>query len=205
MGWTVINENESPRTSAEERNFLIRELGYSKVDTGEYAKVVAATKVGSAWFMAVEYSDLDEKVASIYDVDTGPITMGIVVITSRKNGEFGFKIIDENAGPFNTNAPARIINKLSPLTAGGKAAEWAARWRDDCRKIEAAKRREKAWHVGDKIKLKSPVIFSGSGYDSFVVSSYTTAGGNQRRCYYAEGVGLVRLKPEHLIAAEIHP
>jgi len=51
---------------------------------------------------------------------------------SRKSADkFGFKIMDESAGPTMSQCPKSILNKLSALPEGS-AWDWARQWRARC-------------------------------------------------------------------------
>jgi hypothetical protein len=51
---------------------------------------------------------------------------------SRKSADkFGYKILDETAGPTMSQCPKSILNKLSALPDGG-AWDWARQWRARC-------------------------------------------------------------------------
>ena len=67
---------------------------------------------------------------------------GEVILTSRKKGEFGYKNIGEDSGPFYYDCPAKMINELDILAPVDPDSN-AGIWREECRKKRAARRVKK--------------------------------------------------------------
>lgn len=66
-----------------------------------------------------------------YNKKTGMV-YGIVLLTHWFDGELRIKSMDETMGPRESNCPARIIKKLSPLTPETDPNGWCAAWRSRC-------------------------------------------------------------------------
>lgn len=60
--------------------------------------------------------------------------LGLVVLTDRRGGQFGYKLISEDMGPCESDCPAAILNLLSNPAPN----DWARAWRERCRAKHAA-------------------------------------------------------------------
>lgn len=200
MGWTGIASYNAPTTQAEERAFFEKELNY-KNDAGETATVVAMSKVGSCWYVAIEYAHNDATACRWYGNGTTHVG-GLVIKTSRYNGEFDYKLIDEIAGPVDAEAPAKIINLLTPLNDSG-ATKWARDWRKACTTNRKTKKAIKSIKDGVTIRLAKPVSFGGVSVDTATATTYYTTRGRARRCYSNPLVGKFRLSPADLVGFEV--
>ena len=69
---------------------------------------------------------LREGYLAIRDDRTGAVS-AVVVLIDRRAGEIGFKIIDEEMGPFYYRAPEKVLRALTPTTN-----ETAQGWRVAC-------------------------------------------------------------------------
>ena len=65
---------------------------------------------------------------------------GMIFITQRKNGNFAYKDISEDCGPYYYDAPLNMIDKLDKLAP--TASQYAAKWREAVRQHHARKNAE---------------------------------------------------------------
>ena len=98
----------------------------------------------------------------------------VVKYTPRaKDGwNFGFVWTDESAGPYPANAPARILDLLSPLEElgyEGNSLKWAGRWRKTSRAILA--RPKLALRTGAILALDKPIQWNGASLDRLEVKN----------------------------------
>jgi hypothetical protein len=111
MGWSFENTRVSDVCG-----YLKRAL------EGENDKSIfrhlASSKVGDVVYIATEFTN---KILGETKV------MGTVVLTENKNGEFGYKIMDEDMGPFYYDCPPKILKLLSPTDC-----KQASEWRQKC-------------------------------------------------------------------------
>jgi hypothetical protein len=142
MGWTSFTDNANLKAS----EILTRELTGKNSDGATWEIVDHATK--SREFYAI---------CKFTAPNNAPIFYGVVVLFSRKNGEFGYKEMGETCGPNAARAPVRIIDALDrlapidPLDAR-QSAQWAKKWREACR--TNAKRKPKTIvKPGDIVKF----------------------------------------------------
>lgn len=75
---------------------------------------------------------------------------GIVVLTSRKDGEFLYKEMSEDCGPYYYDAPKKMLDMLDQLAPD--PGEYAQKWRAKCREKLAAKKSRTVWQAGDRIE-----------------------------------------------------
>jgi hypothetical protein len=100
---------------------------------------------------------------------------------------FGYKDMDESMGPCATDCPKRILDQLTP-----PLNEYAAKWREECRKNNNVKK-------GDKIRLANPLKFNdGSMLSEFIVESL-----RPMRFVSLENGGLYRMQRWCLKGAEV--
>ena len=105
MGWTSHSRWNSPRTREEERAEIVR-LHTTLIDTAPYtAECLMACKVGSTWYAAIRLTrepgrEIAGPVMSGYVPDErGAITYAGVVLTDRRDGEWGYKSMCESMAP----------------------------------------------------------------------------------------------------------
>lgn len=160
MGWTGLY------TDRPAKEIIVKELTFDD-GKGNAGRVVAiATKLNVsyvAWQRT--YAAGTE---SMYSGKT--FTIGMVVLHHRKQGEFVYKEISEDMGPCERQCPAAILDLLSPVEefAQGECAEWANKWRADCR-AAIAKRRQ-APGDGATIRFKEPIKFTnGDTISAFTI------------------------------------
>lgn len=119
-------------------------------------KIVDHSVKGSTVYLACECKWLDGKAE----------TIGMVCITSKHGDERCIKEVTECMGPYETECPLRIINKLSPTNS-----EYANQWRERCRAYAASQSGSKRLKVGQAIEFASPLKFNDGTQESrFVVT-----------------------------------
>jgi len=144
MGWTIHYD-----IPTDERREILNILRWPYP-----AEVLKLRKVGSIWFAAVRFSPkgdtLPENIRGQYTPDhTGSITACIVILTSRKNGEWGYKDMSEDMGPAEPycRCPNSILKLLSPTSN-----PYALAFRDRCRRWNNRSR----LNIGDRIRIPEP-------------------------------------------------
>ena len=165
MGWTCYSRRTSPKTRAEERAEIVR-LYTALVPEADYtAECLMASKVGSTWYVAIRLTPKAGAAADAlplrgYVPDaTGAIVYAGVILTSRKDGEWGYKDLCETMGPFEAEAPARLLALLSPLDAGVETH--ATAWRERVAAYHAAKCARPKVRPGDVVEFDAPIEFVG--------------------------------------------
>ena len=205
MGWTVYYRQNSPRTYAAEKAEILNLFSVTDAAAakGISMDVLQASKVDSTWYVAVKVTGRGDSAAPYVTDADGTYVAAAVILTSRKNGEWGYKDMTETMGPRESKAPATLLAKLSPLRDGDGNGAFARRWRADC---EEYANRVKPKH-GDRIKLAEPVTFPRLKGQSVKVTevecTYYMRRGKKLTCYRHPDVGLLRLRPDHLRGATI--
>lgn len=110
MGW------DYQKTAADTETVIRREL-----ERGGYA-VRHYHRKGSAAYVAFTQPD-------------GVTTTAVVVLVNRRGGALGLKWMHETEGPHYHDAPAELLDALSPLDRG-----YAQQWRARCREQIANRR-----------------------------------------------------------------
>jgi hypothetical protein len=87
----------------------------------EFPGIIASEQIGSTVYAAL-------------NTDCGRV-LGLVVLTDRRGGQFGYKPMDESMGPCESDCPAHILNRLTNPAPN----EWAEQWRERCRANIAGK------------------------------------------------------------------
>lgn len=148
MGWTTYAADCSPKTRAEERAEIGR-LYTTLVESAPYtAECLIASKVGSVWYLAVRLMPrsgqgiAEPPMRGYVPDDTGRIVYAGVVLTSRRDGEWGYEDLCEAMAPHAAAVPLKLLTLLSPLDP--KAGRYAQGWRDEvCATHEAKRDRRK--------------------------------------------------------------
>ena len=106
---------------------------------------------------------LSERGSTVYAVmyrenpseNTPRVYFGMVFMTSRKNGEFNYKDIGEECGPYQYDAPLKMVDMLDKLAPnpGGYAEKWRAAIRENHAKRKA--RQKIAWLPGMRVQFSS--------------------------------------------------
>ena len=103
-----------------------------------------ASKVGSVWYLAIRLTPkpgagiAEAAVRGYVPNATGSIVYAGVVMTSRSDGEGGYKDLCESMGPSDAAAPLKLLPLLSPLDP--ETDRHAQGWRDRVRATHAARR-----------------------------------------------------------------
>jgi hypothetical protein len=153
MGYTSFLDNASLKAS----DILTRELTGSNDSGASWEFIDKATK-GNVFYAVCKFTA----------PGNDPVFYGVIVQFSRSKGEFGYKELTENCGPYSANAPVRMIDlldKLAPIDPldARQSAQWALTWRNKCR--ENAKRKPKT-----KVKKGDIVKFSPHGREFELIS-----------------------------------
>lgn len=118
MGWTFFNASGKPS------EILTRE--FTQIPSAQYPsefKVIDQATRGNTWYAVIQSTN-PEGLVRVY---------GMVCLFTFRRGEFGYKEIAEECGPYQCQAPLRIVNlldKLSPNPSGMFAAKWRQSVRD---------------------------------------------------------------------------
>lgn len=126
MGWTYYWAPSTTKTA----DLVIKDLE-GKTKTRQWEVIDHAMR-GSVFYGLVKVTDLTDGTVSHY---------GAVWLTSRRNGEFGYKDMSEGAHPYYYDCPKRILDKLDKLAPnpGQSAREWRQRCRDKAAKGRGSK------------------------------------------------------------------
>ena len=164
MGWTTYARWNSPKDRAAERAEIIRIFtAYSAAPFT--ATCLMASKVGSTWCLAIRLTPnpgetLPEGHYGGYVRDAeGAITFAAVALTSRPDGEWGYKSLSESMGPLKAEALMRLLALLSPLAGGSE--DHAAGWRRRVAEGHARRRGCLKVRPGDRIELDHALRFGG--------------------------------------------
>ena len=187
MGWLFYTDGRV-QTYADEK----AEIARLCTSHGERRKteLVKACKVGSTWYAAAKVTNIDgtpvEDTTYVTDAD-GSITFGAVFLTRYDDGCWGYKDMEESAGPVESRAPLNLLALLSELK---DPDSYAHAWRRRCRDWAAIP----DYQEGDRIKLAAPVTLSDGSTCQIVTVTHYRRGRQKRRCYRIEETrGLVRL------------
>lgn len=127
MGWTFFRDYNTRETRAD---IIRREFEQQPSERNPWA---------------YGFEQISERGATVYAImwrenpseNTPRQYFGIVFLTQRKAGEFGYKEIGEECGPHSYDAPLNMINKLDQLSPNAPA--YAAGWRQSVREHHANK------------------------------------------------------------------
>ncbi|MEM7671052.1 MAG: hypothetical protein AAF317_18330 [Pseudomonadota bacterium] len=197
MGWLFYTDRRV-QTYADEKAEIAR-LCTFEGDTRK-TELVKACKVGSAWYAAARITNLDgtpvEDATYMTDPD-GSVTFAAVFLTRYDDGCWGYKDMEESAGPVESRAPLGILDLLSELK---DPDSYAHTWRQRCRDWAAIPEYEE----GDKIRLAKPVSLTDGSTCQIVTATTYRRGRQKRRCYRIEETGgLVRLSKASLTGSEL--
>ena len=197
MGWLFYTDGRV-QTYADEEAEIARLCTFE----GERRKteLVKACKVGSTWYAAARVTNLDgtavEDATYVTDPD-GSITFGAVFLTRYDDGCWGYKDMEESAGPVESRAPLSLLALLSELK---DPDSYAHAWRQRCQNWAAIP----DYAEGDKIRLAAPVMLSDGSTCQIVTATHYRRGRQKRRCYRIEETGaLVRLSKASLAGSEL--
>ena len=139
MGWTYFADHNQRETRAD---IIRREFEHAPTEKNP---------VGYGF----EY--ITERGATVYaimwreTVGAPRVYFGMVFMTKRAKGEFGYKDVSEDCGPYQYGAPLKMINMLDQLAPDPSG--YAAKWRAAVRERYAAKRARPVLAVGARVIL----------------------------------------------------
>ncbi|MEY8827907.1 hypothetical protein AB9K34_05770 [Sedimentitalea sp. XS_ASV28] len=197
MGWLFYTDRRVK--SYADKKAEITRLCTFETDTRRTV-LVRACKVGSTWYAALRLTNVDgspvEDATYVTD-DDGSITFGAVFLTRYDEGCWGYKDMEEGAGPVESRAPLSLIALLSELK---DPDSYAHAWRQRCRDWAAIP----DYDEGDRIKLAAPVTLTDGSTCQIVTATHYRHGAQKRRCYRVEETGgLVRLSKASLAGSEL--
>ena len=126
MGWTSFNDMPGLTTG----EILTREMSGTNADGVRWSIVDQSTRPG-VWYA----------LACMEKSGSDPVFYGLVCLfkRSKKTGEFSYKDMSEDVGPFYYDCPVRILDKLDQLAPNPGAL--ADGWRVRCRAKHAEKKK----------------------------------------------------------------
>ena len=197
MGWLFYTDRRV-KSYADEKAEIARLCSF-ETDTRKTV-LLKACKVGSTWYAVARITTLDgapvEDATYLPDAD-GSITFGAVFLTRYDDGCWGYKDMEESAGPVESRAPLSLLALLSELK---DPDSYAHAWRQRCQDWAAIPDYEE----GDKIKLATPVTLTDGSTCQIVTATHYRRGRQKRRCYRIEETGgLVRLSKASLAGSEL--
>ena len=197
MGWLFYTDRRV-QTYADEKAEITRLCAF-ETDMRR-TTLVKASKVGSTWYAAAKVESLDpaplEDRTYVTDNDES-FTFGAVFLTRYDDGCWGYKDMEESAGPVESRAPLSLLALLSELK---DPDSYAHAWRQRCQDWAAIPDYEE----GDKIKLAAPVTLTDGSTCQIVTATHYKRGRQKRRCYRIEETGgLVRLSKASLAGSEL--
>jgi hypothetical protein len=119
---------------------------------GDKREIVACATVHNVFYAAVR--DLEDDYRKPGEV------WAFIALLRRQRGEFnfGYKDMSETMGPVECNAPARVLDALTPTDN-----EYALEWREECRKNLAKAEERKKVRRGSIIELPRELGFGEAG------------------------------------------
>ena len=197
MGWLFYTDRRV-KSYADEKAEIAR-LCTFETDTRKTV-LLKACKVGSTWYAALRLTNVDGSPvedATYATDDDGSITFGAVFLTRYDDGCWGYKDLEEAAGPVESRAPLSLLALLSELK---DPESYAHAWRRRCRDWAAIP----DYDEGDRIRLAAPVTLTDGSTCQIVTATHYQRGGKNRRCYRSEETGgLVRLSKASLAGSEL--
>jgi hypothetical protein len=173
MGWTCLYSPPCDER-AEIENLVTCE------NEDRAMRPILTIRKGTVWYLAVEVTLKAANQKSFdYEVDgLGRYVFAAVILTSRNNGEWCYKDMEETMGPCEAQAPLKLLNLLSETTR-----EYAISWRERCKSYAAITSR-KISH-GDIIRLAQPIEFTdGVERSLFKVQRERFAGAKRQTTYF---------------------
>lgn len=156
MGWTSYHANNY-KNGKVDRKAECDAYWQDSLNYGNY-KVLKSTMVGSTYYAAVKalkkYSDERDENGNrlVVDIPENEQTVfAAVMLTSTNSKEyynFSYKSMGETCGPCAYDCPESILKLLSPTDN-----EYAAKWREKCRKYNKSKKEFSSFSVGTKLKI----------------------------------------------------
>ncbi len=197
MGWLFYTDRRV-KTYADEKAEITRLCTFET--EARKSVLLKACKVGSTWYAAAKLTNVDgsrvEDATYVTDED-GSITFAAVFLMRYDQGCWGYKDMEESAGPVESRAPLGLLALLSELK---DPENYAFAWRQRCRDWAAIP----DYAEGDKIKLAAPVTLTDGSTCQIVTATHYRSGGKKRRCYRIEETGgFVRLSKASLAGSEL--
>ena len=197
MGWLFYTDRRV-KTYADEKAEITRLCTFDS--DARKTVLLKACKVGSTWYAALRLTHVDgspvEDATYVTDAD-GSITFAAVFLTRYDDGCWGYKDLEEAAGPVESRAPLSLLALLSELK---DPESYAHAWRRRCRDWAAIP----DYDEGDRIRLAAPVTLTDGSTCQIVTATHYQRGGKNRRCYRSEETGgLVRLSKASLAGSEL--
>jgi hypothetical protein len=124
MGWTFFTDYTPHATRAD---IIRREFEQRATDKNPHAFGFEQITTRGAVVYAIMWRDSPDQPRAYF---------GMVFLTQRKGGEFGYKDMGEECGPHYYDAPLGMIDKLDQLAP---ATGYAAGWRESVRQHHARK------------------------------------------------------------------
>lgn len=155
------------------------------------------SKRGTTWYVAFSFEVCRP---SLVENPLQKCTTAGIVLTKRYAGEWGYKTLDETAGPYQFDAPLKLLDLLSE-TDNTHALEW----RQACRDRAVLRAKIRSIKDGDRIKLDSPLDFGSFEEDTFRAVDWKnyTKRGKTKRVYWAESARThVRLTHDNLLSRQ---
>lgn len=143
MGWTFFQDN--PQLSRAQ--IIERELSQPARPDNPLAWGFDSIAERGAVVYAIAWHDAPGRPRAYF---------GLVVLTQRGRGDFGYKEMDETVHPFYYDMPARMLARLEKLSPD--CGEQARAWRDKCH--EHRKKARKTWQAGDRASLGDGWIYT---------------------------------------------
>lgn len=146
---------------------------------------VLISRKGAVWYAAVRAEPAAGRLETGLDPTghfetdaTGGYVFASVFLTTAGRGEWGYKDMDESSGPVESEAPAKLLDLLSPTTA-----KYALAWRKRCRNNAA--RNNRRLKPGDVIRFTAPLRFAdGSEGQTFRVRKERFAGAKRAMTFF---------------------
>lgn len=135
MGWTTFRDHTPSESRAD---IISREFTQAATANNPNAWGFESISTRGAIVYAIMYRDTPNQPRAYF---------GVVFITERKGGSFGYKDMGEDCGPHYYEAPLAMIDKLDKLAPnpGGYATGWRAAVRQHhARKAEKARAKREA-------------------------------------------------------------
>jgi hypothetical protein len=135
MGWITTHRDKG----------ITNDQWFQREVIGDRHEIVASSTVKGVYYAAVR------------TVETGEV-WALVVLTQwapRSYHKFGWKDMDETMGPGSYDAPAKVLNALTPTDN-----EWAQQWRAACREAQERKTAAATIAVGTLLRFAHPMMFT---------------------------------------------
>jgi len=151
MGWLVGTGHKL----YENKDAYLRHQCRMSNETDDHKNTILKSAfVGSIWYAAVELKRPENAIR---------VVAFIFLTRSYRNGEFGYKDMDETVGPCEVNCPMSIMKLLTPLVGD---ESYASEWRKNVYDYHAAQkltRGKEAGAIGKRIQFERPLNYGSLG------------------------------------------